>query len=258
MIGAIRDALRMETVRMFTVRSTYVLLAAAVLVGTLVSLLLALLLPAGTMGAEDTTTVLTGGADAAPLSVVGAFVGVLGAVTVSHDYRWGLVRAVLTAVPRRGALVLARLVLLGMVGAALATLVTVLAAGSCVAFGRRPDLDGTTLRVIAFQAGVAVGWAWLGAGLGWLLRHAAGAVGVLLGLPLAVEPVLTLASTLGGVASLGPVVPWLPFAAAREALGRGLMPDGDAVGALPAAGAFAGTVVIVIALAWVRVTRTDA
>jgi len=256
--GAVRDAVRMEVRRLTTVRSTAVLLAIALLLGPLLCLLFALLLPVRSMSGDDTATVLTVGGDVAPLSVVGALLGVLGAVTVSHDYRYGLVRSVLAAVPRRGALMAARLTVLGVLAAGTATLVSVLGAVLCALSGRRPLLDTATLRVMAFQMVVVAGWAWLGAGLGWLLRHAGGVVAVLLVLPLAVEPVLILASQFGPAAFLAPVVQWLPFASARHALGRQLATADGTVGALPAVGAFAAATALVVGLAWLRVRRADA
>jgi len=252
------NAVRMEVRRLATVRSTSVLLATAVVLGALVCLAASTLLGAGAMSGDDTATVLTAGGDAAPLSVVGALLGVLGAVTVSHDYRYGLARVVLVAVPRRGVLVAARLAVLAVLAGTAATSASTVGAALCVAAGRRPLLDATTLRVLAFQVVVVAAWSWLGAALGWLLRHAAGVVAVLLVLPLVVEPVLIVASKFDGAAFLGPVVPWLPFAAARAALGRQLGSADGAVGALPALAAFGAATALLLGVAWLRVRRADA
>jgi ABC-2 type transport system permease protein len=251
------SAVRMEVVRLGTVRSTYLLLGMAVGSGSLIGLLVALLTPAGNLGGEDTATVVTAGGDVMPLSVVGVLMGVLAALTVSHDYRYGLVRAVLTAVPSRGTLLAARLVVLSALAVATAVLVSAFGATLGAVAGRRPLLDGATLRVVAFHAVVAVGWVWLGAALGWLLRHAAGVVALMLVLPLFVEPVLLLVSRFQDAGGLRPIVTWLPFTAAREALGRQLLGADGAVGALPAAIAFTGTAGLAVALAWWRLRRSD-
>ncbi|HEY6797795.1 MAG TPA: hypothetical protein VI248_24225 [Kineosporiaceae bacterium] len=256
MSAPLADAVRMEAVRLRTVRSTYVLVTLATGLGALVALLLALLLRVGPMSGEDTAVVLTDGGDAAPVSLVGVTVALLGVVTVSHDYRYGLVRAVLLAQPRRVVLVAARLLVLSAVAVGVTTVATLLAAGACLASGHAPTLDGATLRVLLLHAGVVIGWAWLGAGLTWLLRHAAGVVAVLLACPLALEPALLLASRFDQAALLRPVVRWLPFSAARQALAHDLAADGAAV--LPSAATFAAFAVAAAGLAVLLVRHRDA
>jgi ABC-2 type transport system permease protein len=248
----------MEVVRISTVRSSHVLLVTAVVLGTLIVLLLGLLSPVGPMNGDNSSTALSLGGDVMPLSVVGLMIATLGVVTVSHDYRFGLVRAVLTAQPRRGALVSARLTVLAVIAAATASLDSALGGGLCVAFGRPPLLDATTVRVMLLHVGVVVAWAWLGAGLTWILRNAAGALAVLLLGPLIVEPVLWLAAQSAPLAALRAVVPWLPFSAARQSLGRNLASDGPALGALPAAVDVAVTTGLVVGIAWLIVQRRDA
>lgn len=258
MIGAVHDTLRMEAVRLSTVRSTYLLVASAVLVGTLLTLLMGLFTQAGPLSGDDTCMLLTAGGDGAPVSVVGLLVGVLGVTSVTADYRYGLVRAVLVAQPRRGVVLAARLVLLAATAVLAAALVSLLAAGILIASGHRPLLDATTLRVVLTWLGVTVGWAWLGASLGWILRHAAGAVSVLLVVPLVVEPVLLLVSLARGASLLGSVVRWLPFSAARQALGRQLGSDGTDLGWQTAASVFAGATLFMVVLALVVLRRRDA
>jgi ABC-2 type transport system permease protein len=175
-------------------------------------------------------------------------VALLAVTTVSHDYRYRLVRAVLIAQPRRGVMIAARLVVLSVTGAGVAALTSVLAAAGCLAAGRRPLLDMTTLRVLLFHAGVVVGWAWLAAGLTWLLRHAAGVVTILLTGPLAVEPVLLIASRSDQAAFLRPLTGWLPFSAARQALGRNLTADA-LPGAVPDGAGRAALIFTVVVLA---------
>jgi len=258
-IGMYRDALRLEIQRLLSVRSTYVLVSLAVTTAVLLDLFIAVFSPVGTLSHDDTAAALTVGADLSPLSVVGLWVGVLAVTAVSHDYRYRLVRAVLTAVPRRGVLLAARLTVLGVVAAACASLVPLLSAAGCLALGRRPVLDTTTAHVVAAHLVVVVGWAWLGAGVGWLVRHAAGAIAVLLVVPLIVEPLLLLAIRWGpGKALLRPVVPVLPFSAAREALGQQLDPGRGSIGALLSAVVFGVEVVVVILLTWAVVRRRDA
>lgn len=252
------DTLRMEVVRIGTVRSTPVLLAVAVALGTLTALLLGLLSAAGPMSGEDTSLALSQGGDLMPFSVVGVVVAMLAVTTVSHDQRYRLARVVLVAQPRRGLVVAARLTVLAAIAAPVALLDALLGAAACTALGRRPLLDGATLRVLACSAAVAVAWAWLGAALTWILRHAVAALAVLLLGPLVVEPALWLASQAGPASGLHGVLPWLPFAAARQAVGRDLTPDGAGPGPLLALADLGVVTLLVIGAATLLVRHRDA
>jgi ABC-2 type transport system permease protein len=259
-VSALRDGVRMEVVRLATVRSTYALLGTAVGLGALIIVLLGGFSGPGALSGEATTDALAVGGSAAPLSVIGLVCGLLGVTAVSHDYRYRLVRAVLTAQPRRGTLIAARLAVLGVLAAAAAITATLIGTAGCVALGRRPLLDATTLRVVAVHVAVVVGWAWLGAALTWIVRNAIGVVALLLLGPLLIEPVLLLSTSVAGdrTGPLASVTPWLPFSAARQALGRDLASDGAVLGALPAAVDFAATVLVVVGLAWLVLRRRDA
>jgi ABC-2 type transport system permease protein len=252
----------METRRITTVRATYVVVVAALAAGGVIALMIALLAPPDTtLAPARTSAALTAGGDSVPMSVVGALVALLGVVTVGHDYRFGLLRAVLAAQPRRGVAVAARMIVLALASALTAAGVSVIGASVCWLLGRVPAHDPTTLRVLGTHVVVSVLWAWLGAGLGWVLRSTAGAVSLLLLGPLLVEPVLSVLADAGGGGggTVGSsVLRWLPFAAGRQALGRQLWSDADTVGALAGGAVFGGATLVVVALAWLLVVRRDA
>lgn len=257
--GPLRDAVRMEARRLTTARVTYLLVGLALLLGSVIALLIALVAPVDTpLAPTRTSAAVTAGGDAVPLSVVGGLAALLGVVTVGHDYRYGLLRAVLTAQPRRGFVVAARLAVLAGVAAAAAAAVSVLGAAVAWLTGRAPSADPATLRVAAAHVVLAVLWAWLGAGLAWVLRSSGGALALLLLGPLLVEPVLTVIAETEGSPGARGLVRWLPFAAARQALGRPLGPGPDTIGALAGTAVFAGVTVLVLALAWLLVQRRDA
>jgi hypothetical protein len=258
MTSAVRDTVRMESRRLTTLRSSYLVAGVAVVLGAVIAMMIALLAPEDTaLSPARTAAALTAGGDSLPMSVVGALTALLGVVTVGQDYRFGLLHAVLTAQPRRGVLVGARLIVLAGVAAGVALAVVLVGAAVCSVLGRAPAHDVATVRVAAAQVLLAVLWAWLGAGVTWVLRSAAGAVAVLLLGPLLVEPLL---AVLGDDASPGlrAALRWMPFAAARQALGRPFHGTADTIGALAGGLTFAGVTALVVAAAWAFVLRRDA
>ena len=257
-MSAVRDTWRMERVRLTTVRSTYLLLATVFGVGVLVALLIALLNPARELSQGATAAALTAGAPFLPLPPIGALLGVLGVLVVSHDYRYGLIRAVLTAQPRRTMLFCTRLVLLGLLGAVVATGVSLLTAGLCWVVGRPPAHDPTTLRLVGSHVVLVAAWTWLGAGLTWVMRAATGPLALLFVMPLLVEPVLTAVAQLDQLSALRPVVRVLPFTAGRELLSFETARSAEAVGAVLGGALFGAYLLVLLLGSWLSLTRRDA
>jgi ABC-2 type transport system permease protein len=256
-VTGINDAVRMEWVRTASVRTTYLLVGTAAAAGVFIDVMIAALALSGPLTPSRTSAALTGGGDVMPVSVVGAVLAVLGAATVSHDYRFGLLPLVLTAQPRRVVAVAGRLVVLAAVAVGTAAVVSLLSAGACLALARPPSLDTTALRVVVWHAGLCVLWSWLGAALTWLTRSAGATTAVILIGTLFVEPSLTLAADQATPDARRAVL-WLPFAAARQGLGRDLLAGPDTIGALCATAVFAATTACLLALAVLLVARRDA
>jgi len=180
--------LHAEWIKLRSLRSTYLTLAVAVVLG------------AG-LGFLDTSSVAhhwatMSAADRAAFDPVGdsftglvfaqlAF-GVLGVLTISSEYGTGMIRTTLTAVPRRGRLLAAKALVVGAVA---------LVAGELFAFGTfllgqvmlasaHLDVALTSpgvLRAVS-SAGLYLGVvALVGCGAGALLRHTAGGVAVMFG-----------------------------------------------------------------------------
>lgn len=113
-------------------------------------------------------------------------IGVLGVLLVTGEYATGMVRATMAAVPRRWPVLCARGVVFASFMLALLVPMVFLAFFVGQALLASKDIDTTlhapnVLRVV-FGAGlylVAIGL--LGMGLGWLLRHTAGAIATLFG-----------------------------------------------------------------------------
>ena len=162
-------ALRMEWVRLTTLRSTLVLVALAVGLGVAVALVLSTAVRDEPLDPEIGAVLLTSGSALVPLPLAAVLMAVLGVLAVGHDYRHGLVRPVLAAVPQRSALVLARLYV--VTGVAAVVTVVSMSANAGVGFlvtGQRPPLDGQVLRAMAGYVLLVVLWTWLGAAATWL------------------------------------------------------------------------------------------
>ena len=138
---------------------------------------------------------------------------VLAAMTVTGEYRSGMIRTTLMATPNRVVVLAAKAIVAATFSASYTALMTIMA----VVVGRlmAPPLIGSNLsfvdpdtwRMIGAITVYAALTAVLGVGVAALLRHSAGAVAVLLLWPLLVEPIL------GNLPRIGSEVgPYLPFA----------------------------------------------
>lgn len=260
MTGRLLDALRLEWMRAFTVRSTFVLVAAAMLIGAAASALIAGLGNGSDPDPTLSTMVLTSGADLVPLPFTATFMGVLGTLAVGHDYRYGLSRALLVAQPGRSALMAARLVVLGVISAAVAGAGMVLNGGiGVLTSGMSYTLDAGVAASAVGYVLLTVLWAWLGAASTWVLRSTIPVLTVLLVVPLVVEPLLQLLSQDENLAWLRPVVHWLPFAAGRAMTAAVSAEDtGVGLGRVGGGLVFGGLVLVVLLVAWTTFLRRDA
>jgi ABC-2 type transport system permease protein len=186
---------------------------------------------------------------------------VLAAMSVTGEYRSGMIRTTFMATPNRTLVLVAKAVVAALFSAVYAFAMTI----ASVVVGRlmAPPLVGSHLSFIDPDMWRLVGaitlyaalTAVLGVGVAALLRHSAGAVAVLLLWPLVVEPIV------GNLPSIGSEVgPHLPFANAFTFLRvqwlypTYAMPWGE-VGSLAY---FAVVVAVVYGVAIVVVNRRDA
>jgi ABC-2 type transport system permease protein len=125
---------------------------------------------------------------------------ILASLTVTNEYRSGLIRTTFMAVPNRMLVLVAKAVVAALfsgVYAAVMVMASIVVAGS----------DPQSWRLVGAIALYAMLAAVLGVGVGALLRASAGAVALLLLWPLVAEPVL------GNLPNIGSKVgPYLPFA----------------------------------------------
>ena len=188
------DALRYEYVRLRTLRSTYWLIGIAMTFQLVMSIVIAAVVASSDSAIDDDTVfdvLATIGASSgfAPLFI--AFViGLLGVFSTGHEYRHGMIRATLTAIPNRTHVFVAKIVSTIIVSA-LAALLCILIALLCVlAFGLQPpsikdfvDMTaGTTIFTVLFSLS--------GLAYGALTRNQTAAVAMLLLVPTVIEAII--------------------------------------------------------------------
>jgi ABC-2 type transport system permease protein len=130
----------------------------------------------------------------AGLAIGSLAIGVLGVLVVTGEYGTGTIRASLAAMPRRGVLLTAKIVVVGLsalvVGEALSFISffegqAVLRGGAPTAALGQPGV----LRAVALSGAFLALFALLGLGLGTVIRHTAGAIAVFAGVTL-LAPIL--------------------------------------------------------------------
>lgn len=184
---------RSEWTKLFSIRSTYIIIFLAILFMVGLSFLIGLGISEGLSegefdGAEgalrlaDTTWLSLQGIAFAQLAI-----GVFGVLAVSSEYSSGMVRATFAAVPRRYPVLIAKAALVAaisfvaMTPAAFASFYLVqntLAAHDLDTRITEPEVLRAVIGAALYLAAIAP----LGAALAWLLRSAAGAISVLVAL----------------------------------------------------------------------------
>lgn len=229
------DALRYELMRLTTVRSTYWLILGTLglyFVATMVVALIADSVDGIDGGFQASAAIITLGASTGFAPLLMAYtLGIIGVLSMGHEYRHGMIRATLTAVPQRWAVVAAKIVTVTVV-AALASLAALLIgavnatlfAGQDVAVDA--DLRGLVLGTMIYTSLFALA----GLAFAGLVRNQAGAIVLLLAMPVVIEPILRTillirAATAGEPGSLGTLARYLPFEAGGKLYTRADMSD---------------------------------
>ena len=188
--------LRSEWVKFRSLRSSYLSLAATVVgmvgFGALFSGVVANRYPSMTRAEQagiDPTTISLRGFFLAQLVV-----GVLGVLVVTGEYGTGQIRSTLSAVPRRLPVLVAKAVVFALVTLVVTAISALVAFQVGQALLSSQHLDTAlgapnVLRAVLGTALYLTGVGLLGVGLGWIVRHTAGAIGTVFGV-LLVLPVL--------------------------------------------------------------------
>ncbi|MCJ1707530.1 ABC transporter permease subunit [Microbacterium sp. VKM Ac-2923] len=180
--------LRSETIKILTLRSTWWSFGLTAALSLAISFLLAM--AARDNGGEFAAATLM----TAPIQFTMLVAGIFGAIIITGEYSTGMIRSTLTAEPRRGAVLLAKAIVISAV-MAVTTAVTYVLASVITAPLVTGGLDWSTPSesVVPLTLGVAsmIAFSLIGLGFGVLIRNGAGAiaatVGVLFVLPIVVS-----------------------------------------------------------------------
>lgn len=267
MIGA----LRYEWARITSIRSTWWITAIAFVLAFGFSLLIGHGISsepqAGGLSASYAAVITQGASTGFAPVLVAYLMGLLGVFTFGHEYRHGMIRATLTAVPRRWTVLGAKaLVVLGwaLVVSVLCLALGVLA-GQITLRGVGFSVTGGDLpRVMAGFVVYVCLFTLVGLAIAAVVRSQAAALGLLLLIPLVVENVLRLVITLPDAFNdVEGVVRYFPFDAGSRMLVLFPLNAGEVFGPIPL-GPLSGGVtfavfsVVVLALGGLLFVRRDA
>jgi ABC-2 type transport system permease protein len=250
-------ALRYEWVRLTTVRSTYHLSVLA-LVGTV---LVAWGMANNLHGDQQQyAQALTAGAQLPPL-----LLGLIGVFAFGHEYRFGMIRPTLTALPRRSQVAAAKvlLVLAWALVVSLLCLVLAYATANLVA-ADTSGLSvgaGPTERMLLGTVLWTLLWAVVGLAYGGLFRNVPASVSLLIIVPLLVENVLHGLLQIHALRSIHWLGNYLPFSAGQQLF---TWPNGGNGAFTSTLSPFAGGLTLAVfaggllALSWALFERRDA
>lgn len=252
--------IRSEWRKLISLRSSRWSLGVAVLLTIGLSVLFAAVTAAhwGHMSAHDR-------ADRHPLDIALAGVnlsqlaiGVLGILVITGEYSTGMIRASLTAVPKRLPVLWAKLGVFAVVSFALAlpsVLIAFFASQAILARHHILQISFSDPGVARAVVGGAVYLMLLGIfalAIGAILRNTAGGIATFVAIFFVIPPILDVLPTSWNNA----VAPYLPDAAGRSIFS--LTHGAHSLAPGPGLGLFAGYCVIVIAIAAVQLVRRDA
>lgn len=210
-----------EWVKFRSLRSSLWMLTAAVVGMIVIGLIVAFNTRDATAGiqADD----LTASATLQGYYLAMYLIGALGVLFVSSEYGTGMIRATLTAVPRRLPVLWAKAVVLlavGLVTMVPASFAAFLASQALISHYRPAYSlsDPGVLRVVVGTGVFLALLGLLGSALGWIIRSTAGAMVTFFGLTVALPALLTLFGTAGrSVAQYSPLFAGSSFITAVQA-----------------------------------------
>ena len=218
-------------------------------------------IPAGQASPAAATLLLAAGGESLPFSVLGLAVSIIGILSTGHEYRYGTI-STLTAIPKRSALLAAKVLVVASVSAAAA--VTVIAVcwlvGTVTRSEPLPRQQADPV-VLAGYVVLVMLYAVLGVVLGQLTRSIPAASFIVLVSPLVIEPVISALPELDVLSWLRGIVPYLPFTAGMQLVTAGLSAasqNGDSLGRWEGGAVFAIFISVLLAIGWLLFVRRDA
>jgi len=192
---------RSEAIKLFSLRSTWWSLGVTVLLAVGISFLVAVLTNSVPEEFRGQVPMNPMSAVTAPLQFTMLVAGILGAMAITGEYSTGMIRSSLTAEPRRGAVLLAKALVVAVTLMAVTVVtsllsilvVTPLYGGDGFAW----DDAELTWIPLAFTIIAMATFALLGLGWGFLIRNGAGAIAATVGI-LFVLPIVMSLFAIGG------------------------------------------------------------
>ncbi|OZD30865.1 ABC transporter permease [Rhodococcus sp. 06-1477-1B] len=186
--------LRSEAIKILTLRSTWWSLGVTAALSVGISLLIALATRDMSGMMLPTNVIL------APTQFTMLVAGILGAIVVTGEYSTGMIRSTLTAEPRRGAVLLAKAIVVALT-MMLTTVVIYTVAILLTAPLLSTSIDWATPAdsIVPLALGVVsmAGFTLMGVGFGFLIRSGAGAIAVTVGVLFVLPIMLSLFSIAG-------------------------------------------------------------
>jgi ABC-2 type transport system permease protein len=182
--------------------------------------------------------------------------GILGAIVITGEYSTGMIRSTLTAEPRRGAVVLAKAVIVSALMAvvtAISYVIAILATAPLLA--ERIDWSEPSQSIVPLAFGVMsmVSFTLIGLGFGFMVRNGAGAIATTVGVLFVLPIVASLFSMAGeGWRWIVDLSAYLPMNAASTLTAPG------AEELLPSVLALIGWAVIPLVIGWGVLRTRDA
>ncbi|MFD6855793.1 ABC transporter permease [Rhodococcus sp. NPDC060090] len=215
------DTLRAERIKLTSVQSPFWCLAIIVALGIGFAAMMGAV-ARSSMSLDDETARFYLTPDIATTGVTGFGIMVLmilAALSVTSEYRFGVIRTTFTASPNRSLVLIVKSVLIGVIGAVVTGAVGMIAVYVAKALagseaGRDLVLEGDAWKAIYGIPIYAFLSVFLAVGVGTLLRQSAGTIALLLLWPLLIEPLFSLFGRVGRE-----IQPFLPFANINNFLG---------------------------------------
>lgn len=227
------DALKYEWMRIRTIRSTWWLTILAMVFGTAIAFLVSWGISEAFKSAQDAPAaeeieilapMIVGhfSGDGAPFFLP-YFLAMIGVFAWGHEYRHGMIRATLTALPSRTHAWMAKFLVVG-VWVVLVTAVTLTISALLGMLWLSDDgIDFTTYAVAGVMlkaTAYSLLFTWAATALTSILRQQAAALVLMLMWPLAIENIITLIlNAAPGLDDLAPLTRFLPYNAGARMLG---------------------------------------
>ncbi|KAA9110406.1 ABC transporter permease [Microbacterium rhizomatis] len=239
-----------EWIKIWSVRSTWWALAVAAVLSIGISMLIAAATANSPSPFPAISTILL------PTQFTMLVAGILGAIVVTGEYSTGMIRSTLTAAPRRGAVLVAKAIVISLIVAITTILIYAIAiAATSSIVPQGIDWSEPSQSIVPLMYGVLamVAYTLIGLGFGFLIRNGAGAIAATVGVLFVLPIVLSLFSIAGeGWRWIVDLTKYLPSNAG------GALATPGAEDVVPSLLALAGWVVVPVVLGWLVLRSRDA